>query len=246
MALSTTAPAMNKYFPGIYRHIAARFAPDTQFGLHLTVGIVLLWLAAWIFGEIASDVVARAHITVVDLNVANWFHQHAKSAWTPLMLVLTNWHDLLGTLIMCALLAVFFYRKGAHYWLATLVLAMSGGMLLNLGLKFIFQRARPTFEDPLLTLASFSFPSGHTTGATLFYGVLMSYLIMAARNWSIRALVALAGVGMIALVALSRVYLGAHFLSDVLAAMSVSVGWLAICITGMSTLRRRHAINKTE
>lgn len=237
---------MNKYFPGIYRHIAARFAPDTQFGLHLTVGIALLWLAAWIFGEIASDVVAHAHITVIDQNVANWFHQHAKSAWTPVMLVLTHGHALVGMLVLCGLLAAFLYREGAHYWLATLVLAMSGGMLLNLGLKYIFHRARPTFEDPLLTLASFSFPSGHTTGATLFYGVLMAYLIMGARNWGVRALVAVAGVGMIALVALSRVYLGAHFLSDVLAAMSVSVGWLAICITGMSTLRRRHAINQSE
>lgn len=246
MALSITAPVMNKYFPGIYRHIAARFQPDSQFGLHLTVGVLLIWLAAWTFGEIASDVVASARITVIDADVANWFHAHAKSAWTPLMLVVTHWHALLGTLIMCLLLAAFFYREGAHYWLATLVLAMSGGMLLNLGLKFIFQRARPTFEDPLLTLASFSFPSGHTSGATLFYGVLMAYLIVVGRNWGVRALVAMAGVGMIALVALSRVYLGAHFLSDVLAAMSVSVGWLAICITAMSTLRRRHAIGKTE
>jgi membrane-associated phospholipid phosphatase len=233
---------MNNYFPGVYRHIAARFTPDTQFGLHLTIGIVLVWLAAWLFGEIASDVVAHARITVIDQNIATWFHQHAKSAWTPLMLVLTHWHALLGMLFMCILLGGFFYREGAHYWLATLVLAMSGGMLLNLGLKYIFQRARPSFDDPLLSLASFSFPSGHTSGATLFYGVLMAYLIMAARNWSVRLLVALAGVAMIALVALSRVYLGAHFLSDVLAAMSVSVGWLAICITGVSTLRRRHAI----
>lgn len=237
---------MNNNFPGIYRHIAARFTPDTQFGLHLTVGVVLIWLAAWTFAEIAGDVVAQAHITVIDLNVANWFHLHAKSAWTPFMLVVTHWHAMFGAFVMCALLGGFFYTRGAHYWLATLVLAMAGGMLLNLGLKYTFQRARPTFEEPLVSLSSFSFPSGHTSGATLFYGVLMAYLIMTARSWGVRALVAAAGVAMIALVALSRVYLGAHFLSDVLAAMSVSVGWLAICITGMSTLRRRHAIRKSE
>ena len=237
---------MNRYFPGIYRHIAARFAPDTQFGLHLTVGIVLVWLAAWTFGEIASDVVARARITVIDLDVANWFHLHAKSGWTPLMLAITHWHALLGSFIMCALLGAFFYREGAHYWLATLVLAMSGGMLLNLGIKSIFQRARPSFEDPLITLSSFSFPSGHTSGATLFYGVLTAYLVCVSRGWGLRVLLAGAGAAMVALVALSRVYLGAHFLSDVLAAMAVSVGWLTICITAMSTLRRRHAIRNNE
>jgi len=237
---------MNRYFPGIYRHIAARFAPDTQFGLHLTVGIVLIWLAAWAFGEIASDVVARARITTIDLDVANWFHQHAKSGWTPLMLVVTHWHALFGSFVMCVLLGGFFYTRGAHYWLASLVLAMSGGMLLNLGLKYIFQRARPTFEDPLLTLSSFSFPSGHTSGATLLYGVLAAYLVCVSRGWGVRALVACAGVAMVALVALSRVYLGAHFLSDVLAAMAASAAWLTMCITAMSTLRRRHAISNTE
>jgi membrane-associated phospholipid phosphatase len=237
---------MKKRFPRIYRHLAARFQPDTEFGLHLTVGILLLGVGAWIFGEIASDVMRQAPITVIDLQLANWFHLQAGSGWTPVMLFITHWHAQVGLLIMSLLLANHFYTRRAYYWLASLLLAVPGGLLLNVLLKYIFQRARPVFDDPVVTLSSFSFPSGHTSGAVLFYGILAAYLVCINRRWSVRVLLVGAAVGMVVLVAFSRVYLGAHYLSDVLGAAAVSSAWLAICISGVSTLRRRHAVRTTE
>jgi membrane-associated phospholipid phosphatase len=240
---------MKTRFPRIYRHLAARFEPDTQFGLHLTVGVVLLCLAASIFGEIAGEVMARARITVIDITVANWFHQFAKSAWTPFMLGITHWHGLYGMLAMGLILAGYFYVRRAYYWLAALLLALPGGVLLNVLLKYLYQRARPSFADPIVTLSSFSFPSGHTSGATLFYGVLAAYLVCLSSSWRARAAwtaLAVTMVALVALVGLSRIYLGAHYLSDVLAAAVVSGAWLATCITGVSTLRRRHAVQTTE
>ncbi|MES2320331.1 MAG: phosphatase PAP2 family protein [Pseudomonadota bacterium] len=237
---------MKKRFPRIYRHIAARFAPDTQFGLHLTAGVALLGLAVWLFGAIASEVVAGSHITLIDQQVADWFHGHAASGWTPFMLFVTHWHAPAGVLAMSFMLAIYFHVRRARYWLASLALAVPGGLLLNVLLKYIFQRARPSFGNPLLTLDSFSFPSGHTSGAVLFYGVFAAYLVCATRPWPLRAVQVGAALGMVALVALSRVYLGVHYLSDVLAAMAVSGAWLATCITAMSTLRRRRAVRVTE
>ena len=76
--------------------------------------------------------------------------------------------------------------------------------------------------------------------------MLGAYLVCLTRSWSMRALIVLGAVAMVALVAFTRVYLGVHFLSDVLAAMAVSSAWLSICITAMSTLRRRRAIGTTE
>jgi membrane-associated phospholipid phosphatase len=231
---------MKNPFPRLHRHIAARFVPDTQFGLHLTVGIALISFATWVFGAIAGEVVARANITLLDVRLANWFHLYAKSAWTPCMLFITHWHAPLGILGMTFILGVYFHVAQARYWLASLMLAVPGGLVLNVLLKYIFQRARPSFDDPLLTLASFSFPSGHTSGAVLFYGILAAYLVCHARRWRVRALPVCVALLMVALVALSRVYLGLHYLSDVLAAVAVSSAWLAVCITGVSTLRRRH------
>ena len=83
-------------------------------------------------------------------------------------------------------------------------------------------------------------------GATLFYGVLAAYLVCVRRRWSARLLACAAALLMVTLVGLSRMYLGAHYLSDVLAAAAFSAAWLAVCITGVSTLRRRHALRSAS
>jgi membrane-associated phospholipid phosphatase len=93
------------------------------------------------------------------------------------MLFVTHWHQQAGILLMTLLLALHLRARRASYWLLALMLAVPGGMLLNVLLKYTFQRARPRFDEPLLTLASYSFPSGHTSGAMLFYGLLAAYLV---------------------------------------------------------------------
>ena len=227
--------------PRVRDFALARLSPEGAFGLHLTIGLALLIAAAWIFGDIAEDVVTHDDITVVDVWLSNWFHTHKDSAWTPIMFFITNVHDTIGILVMSFTLGAWLRWKRAHYWLLSLVLAVPGGMLLNLLLKYVFQRARPSFEEPLLTLATYSFPSGHTMGATVFYAVLASYLVWTLRRWKIGAAIIAAACLMVSLVALSRVYLGAHYLSDVLAAMVEGCGWVAICITASATLQRRRA-----
>jgi len=221
------------------RFVAARLSPEGAMGLHLTVGVALLLLAAWIFGEIAEDVVTGATITLVDVRLAHWFHERATQGFTRVMLFVTHWNGLVGSGIMAALLALWFWRRRAHYWLIVCVVAVPGGMLLNVALKNVFRRTRPTFDDPLLSLVTYSFPSGHTAAATVFYGLLACYLVHRVRTWRARVLVVLGAVGMVTLVALSRMYLGAHYLSDVLAAAAEGAAWLAICITAVSTLHRR-------
>lgn len=226
--------------------VAARFSPAEQFGLHLTVGIALMVMAAWIFGSIAEEVVEHEEITVIDTYLANWFHQHKHSIWTPIMLFITHWHGTIGILCMGFALCVVLAMRRAYYWLAAVLITVPGGMLLNVLLKYSFQRARPTFDEPLLTLATYSFPSGHAAGATLFYGVLAAYLVCLDVRWRTRALVALGACTMVLLVAFSRVYLGVHYLSDVLAGIAVGSAWTSICIAAMSTLRRRRAARATE
>jgi undecaprenyl-diphosphatase len=208
-------------------------------GLHLTVGLALLLAAAWIFGAIAEDVVTGDTITFVDVRLAHWFHDRATPAFTRAMLVVTHWHSLPGACLTGALLALWFWRRRAHYWMIVCLIAVPGGMLLNVALKHVFQRARPSFDDPLLSLQTYSFPSGHTAAATVFYGLLACYLVRRVRAWPARVTVVLAAVAMVMLVALSRMYLGVHYLSDVLAAAAEGAAWLAICITAVATLHQR-------
>lgn len=217
----------------------ARLSPSGEFGLHLTVGMALLLAAGLMFHELAEAVMGQQAITVLDLQVANWFHAHAFEPLTTLMYGVSLMHSVAGMVVLLGLLAGYLWRARARYWLLALGFAVPGGMMLNVALKYFFQRARPVFETPLVTLSTYSFPSGHTTAATCFYGLLVSYLVIARPAWSVRLGTVAVCLTMVLLVAFSRVYLGAHYLSDVLAAMVESVAWLAVCITAISTLRRR-------
>lgn len=227
--------------PRLRRFAAARLSPEGEFGLHLTVGVALLVLAAWAFGALAMEVVEGAAITVFDVELANWLHAHARNggALTQAMLFVTHWHSTGGMLAMVALLGWWLYTRRAWYWLLALVATVPGGMLLNVLMKITFQRARPSFDQPLVTLSTYSFPSGHTVAATLLYGFLAAYLTRHAHSWAQRAMVALLACLMVALVGASRMYLGAHYLTDILAAVAEGCAWLAVCITAVSTLRRR-------
>jgi membrane-associated phospholipid phosphatase len=230
---------LKTWSPRLSRFVAARLSPEGEMGLHLTVGVVLMVLAAWVFGSVAEDVVNGESITVLDVKLAHWLHVRATPGFTRLMLAVSAWHGPIGSTAMTLLLAWCLYRRGAHYWLLALVATVPGGILLNVLLKYSFHRARPTFVDPLVTLATYSFPSGHTAGATLLYGLLASFLVTQVRSWVARAVIVLAACLLVALVGLSRMYLGVHYLSDVLAAIAEGCTWLAICITAVSTLRRR-------
>lgn len=221
------------------RFVAARLSPEGQFGLHLTIGLVLILLAGMAFGEIAEDVVEGDTITVIDVQLAHWFRERAALPFTQAMLFITHWNGITGTSVMTALLGIWFAWRKAWYWLIVLAAAVPGGMLLNVVLKHIFRRQRPSLDDPLLTLTTYSFPSGHTVAATLFYGVLACYLWRRIHAWPRRLLIVLAACIMVMLVALSRMYLGVHYLSDVMAASMEGAAWLAVCVTAVSTLHRR-------
>ena len=226
------------------RFIRARLTPETALGLHLTLGLLALVLAAWAFAGIAEDVIGAEDITVLDLRLAQWLHAHAGGSLTRCMLAVSGVHGVIGMLLLSALLGGYFFVKRAWYWLLALALSVPGGMLLNVLLKSLFARARPRFSDPILTLSTYSFPSGHTAAATLFYGILAAYLLCRNRHWGARAAIVAGAALLVLLVGASRMLLGVHFLSDVLAAMAEGCAWLAVCITASSTWRRRRASTK--
>lgn len=224
----------------ISRFLRARLSPEGVLGLHLTIGAMLLVCSSVIFANIAEGVRGAEAITLLDVRAARWLHVHAVPALTKIMFLVTEIHSVAGISILTVVFAVYLGRRRQWYWLLSLIISVGGGMLVNVAMKYAFHRARPSFDDPLLTLATFSFPSGHTAASTVFYGVLCCYCWSRLHARGPRALIAIGAVCMVLLVALSRMYLGVHYLSDVLAAMAEGVAWLAFTITGVSMLRRRH------
>ena len=217
----------------------ARLSPDGYLGLHLTIGMAVLLLAVLVFANIAGDVIEPGSLVLLlDGHLMRWLQAHATPGRTAFFLVISHWHNTLGILVMTTLLALWLAHKRSWDWVLRVLFSVPLGMLLNMLLKGIFQRQRPVFDQPLVTLLTYSFPSGHTAAATLLYAVLAAWLLtVLQRQW--HAPVMLLAASMVAIVALSRVYLGAHYPSDVFAAMASSTAWLAIVLTGVSTWRKR-------
>lgn len=174
-----------------------------------------------------------------DLPLSAWFHANPNPAVTQLMLLITHWHSTTGVLAMSAVLGIALWRWHRPWWLLALLLSVPGGLLLNVAVKNLVQRARPHFDDPVLTLSTYSFPSGHTAGATLFYGFLTALVFThpAARRW--RGPMLAVAVAMVALVGLSRIYLGLHYFTDVVGAIVEGLLWLGLCLAGVQALWRQ-------
>ena len=202
-------------------------------------GFVCALLAVIAFLSFAWNVQVQTRLVGVDASLTAWFASHRTPALTTFMLLVTQTNSLTGVPILCAVFAAVLAKLREWYWMLTLALAVGGGIALNGLFKLIFERARPKLDDPLLILDTYSFPSGHTAAATVFYGTLAAFLVTRTYNPRLRAAAVAGAIGAVVLVALSRVYLGAHYFSDVVAAMCSSTAWLVLCLTGVHRLVRR-------
>jgi len=233
--------AIRRRFEPQIRFLQERLTPEGYLGLHLTVGAVIILLSCWWFGGIVQDLLARDPLVVVDQRVAIWFNEHATPGITQAARIVTFLGSPAFLVGVSVALAAFFVWRRTWYRLLALVLSMGGGALLILALKTLFHRQRPVLEHPLITLASYSFPSGHAMGATLFYLFLAFTIIMSVKQWRWQVLIILVAVMLVFFIGFTRIYLGAHYLSDVMGAMAAGLAWLAFCLTAVETLRRyRH------
>ena len=203
------------------------------------VGWVSLVLTGGLFLTLAWDVATHAPLVLLDARTAAWLHLHGSRGLTAFLLAVTQLNSTAGIGLMTVVLALVLARMREWYWLLSVALAVPGGMALNVLLKEAYERARPHFDDPLITLTSYSFPSGHTAGATAFYGVLAAFLVSRTYDPASRVAIVTAAVLAVILVGFSRMYLGAHYLSDVVAAAASTAGWLALCLSVVHELVKR-------
>lgn len=203
------------------------------------LGALVFLLCAIGFALLAFQVVHNGPATLYDRPLAQWLHAHHAPALTDALLAVTHLHAPAGIAVLASGLAIYLCLKRDHYWLLAVLLTMPAGMALNMLLKLAFARQRPVFDDPLLHLATFSFPSGHAAYSTMLYGLLAAYVAHRVDRWRWRLASVLACAALIGLIAFSRLYLGAHYLTDVVAGILEGVAWLALVWMGVTTLRRR-------
>lgn len=199
--------------------------------LCLAAGAAVFIVALSFFAAVASQVLSNGPLALLDARLVERMHAGGTPVLAQLTLAFTNIHGTAGVLVLSALLALYLASRRDWLWVWALVVCVPGAMLLNVAVKNIFQRARPHFDNPLLTLETFSFPSGHVAAATALYGFVAVLWIAHTQGRIRRLAVVPLALLMIVLVALSRMVLGVHYLSDVLAAFAQSCAWLAVWLS---------------
>jgi membrane-associated phospholipid phosphatase len=216
-----------------YRAIARRLQ---HLGLTLTLGLLILAAGGWAFGVLAEEVTEGD--TGLDNRIADELHEHATDPLTEFFKAVTTLGNGVVLAGVTAIAAYLLGRRRYYREAVLMVLAYVGAEVLSYSLKLAFARDRPFFTDPLATVSTYSFPSGHATVSVAVYGALC--LVLLRRLPGPAGIVCLtATVLLVSLIGFSRLYLGVHFLSDVLAGFSVGLAWLALCVVVLDLHHRR-------
>ena len=201
--------------------------------VYLVAGLLVFLVMTLTLGEIAEDVRNREPLTITDVRFSNWLHTNGSPLLMKVMWMITTLHKSVIVCSAAVLVGLYLWRRRQQYWVVALWLSVFGGLLLNNILKLFFHRARPHFLDAVQSLTTYSFPSGHTMIATVFYGALAAFVVGNSKSWPLRILSVAMALILIMLVAFSRIYLGAHYLSDVLGAMAEGFAWVALSLTAL-------------
>lgn len=176
----------------------------------------------------------RGELNSFDTEISNLFHSKRNPSLTQLVRVVTDFGDVIAYVIIIPIIALLQYRKNKNWQhsIESMIILISC-FLLNLALKFYFGRARPDASLHLVELSdqSLSYPSGHTMTATAFYG----FIIYLALHYFRTAWMKIISIVILSLTILSigasRIYLGAHYPTDVLAGFLVGTVWVLICVS---------------
>ncbi|HEY5885779.1 MAG TPA: phosphatase PAP2 family protein [Pyrinomonadaceae bacterium] len=216
--------------------------------VRLIIGVLLFAGMTLTLAALAEHVMTGRPLTLVDQQLSSWLARNRTTPLNTFFIVVTSFGSTAAGVIVAVVLGVYLLLRKQRYWFAATVLTIAGGALLNRFLKLAFQRARPTFDDPIWTFAGYSFPSGHAMSATVVFGTLALYMFTRRKSLKSRTFIIGLAILIILLVAFSRIYLGAHYLTDVLAAMAEGVAWISLSFTLVSIWRRasarRRGLNK--
>jgi len=213
----------------------ARLHPKAYLGVHALVGLGAAAACTWIFFAIADEVPEKGAMVRVDLAVAGWLQTHGTEFGESIFVGVSYLGaQALSALLIATAIAFIVRRDWRH--LAVLAVTSGGGALLNTALKLSFHRTRPGFASEFHE-TSWSFPSGHAMDSLIGYGLLAYWL--ARRFPNRRVAVFVVGALIIGSVGYARLYLGVHYLSDVVAGYMAGFIWLTVCVTGFEFADRR-------
>jgi membrane protein DedA with SNARE-associated domain/membrane-associated phospholipid phosphatase len=208
-------------------------------GLAVTVGVLVAGSAIFAFAALGEGVMEGGELTSSDRPVLDWLVTHRSGGLTAVLRVVTDLGSTTVLPVLGLLAAGAVARLTRSWWpVAFMATTAAGSLLLTATAKSLVGRPRPPATTALVSANGFAFPSGHALNTAAIVGAcaVLLWTYRRVRVWSTGTAAAV-----ILLVGFSRLYLGVHWLTDVLAAYALGFGWLAAIATGFHVLRPQPA-----
>jgi membrane-associated phospholipid phosphatase len=214
--------------PWLLRLVRERLDPATATGLALTLALGLAIVGGVLIGALAYLVRSSGSLVRADFSVGQWGVDNATSWSTDALRLVTQLGNTYVVIAVLVLVALVEYVRVPNRWMPVfLVAVVAGDVVLVNTIKGFLDRVRPTF-DPIAASLGPSFPSGHSALAAAFYAAA-ALVLARKRSPRTRALLAGGAVTIAVAVACSRVLLGVHWMSDVIAGLAFGWAWFGMC-----------------
>ena len=247
-------------FPGLSSWAAGRVDASTSRGFPLSVAASVAVFAGWLFAGLTQDVLANEESVRFDPGILRFAIAH-RQAWLTEVMRTATWFGSAVILVPLLIgLAAWLVWRHAGWWFAAVVVApVTGTAISQRILAALIDRPRPPLADHLVQVSTPSFPSAHAAQALAAWGAV-AVVFVAGRSARARSIAAVAATALILVVGASRIYLGVHWFTDVVAGYALGAVWLCgvgalWCVrpkldeprapseTGARDLRMRHSGN---
>lgn len=218
-------------FPRLYSFLSTIISPAR---LPLGFGLIVAAVFWFAFFAVVQDYLAGDPLVRADIRVMSFVRTLREPTVNLVMLFLTylgNWQVITAGSIV---FAVLMYLSRQWWWLSAFAASILGEQVLSQVTKLAFHRERPSLDNALLPAAGASFPSGHALVAFAFYGFIACYVVSQTRNWWAKTVIFMSIIPLILGIGFSRIYLGVHWPSDVMASFALGPAWVATVLTVFS------------
>ncbi len=215
-------------FPGAYRFLAARLSLYKFSGLPLTFLLVVAYSNYLVFNQVSDIIIEKEGIVNLDTSISQYFYDLRTEKVAIPMFYFSKIGSFPFVIGIAAVVAVLLLFLKKYVYILALLVSLSGTGLTVYFSKPHYQRARPDLFK-YYDASSFSFPSGHSIIAVAFYGLLFYFLI---RNIKKHLGYSMTGAFVfVNLIGFSRIYLGVHYFTDVVAGFALGALWLMLAIS---------------
>ena len=215
---------------------------------HLVSSVTMILLGSMIFGILAYFVMQKGYLVKWDLDVVNRMHASALTSpvWIKNVMRAGYYIGQHGYIATGAILGLYFVLKRFWKEFFMVIVLYAGQGLLFLSLTSLISRPRPVFSENIGGVISYaSFPSGHMISSVIMFGLLAYFIVPKISSRAGKAAAILLAVLLVLFIGYSRFFMGAHYITDVIAGAALGVAWVNLAILSIEMITGK-AVKENE